>query len=53
MPSRDPQEAAEKVYARIREAGAGQEWARRKTREAREEVQRGIDEGRVKPPGKG
>ena len=53
MPSRDPQEAAEKVEKKLRDSGAGQDWTTRHMRAARDEVQRGIDEGRIKQPGKG
>lgn len=53
MPARDPQEASERIEKKLRDAGAGRDWTARHTRAAREEVQRGIDEGRIKQPGKG
>lgn len=53
MGSRDPQEASERIEKKLRDAGAGREWTTRHVRAARDEVQRGIDEGRIKQPGRG
>lgn len=49
-PTRDVQEARERTYARLRDSGASAEWARRQSRAAATEVQRGIDTGRITPP---
>lgn len=48
---RDLQEARERMYERVRRSGGEAGWARRATRDAAEQVQRGIDTGKVIPPG--
>lgn len=44
------QERVERLEQRIREGGGGAEWAKRKSREAGERLDRRVGEGKVAPP---
>lgn len=50
-PARDVQEAVERTTERLREAGASRAWTNDHMRLVRDDVRRGVDEGRIKPAG--